>query len=113
MLDDVEEVFVGAATDDRGVGEVAGTDQEERRSPRAASVRAVTRRAQHQIQSLAARSAGRWAGCVEEPGQPSGKDSDRRQDDQECQERPPHEGEDSIGKRQRGRDHLTTSGLNA
>jgi hypothetical protein len=88
VLDEVVEILVGATTDGPAIGEVARSNQEERGPPRAAPVGAVTGRAEAEVQSLGRWRAGGGARRVEEPRQPSGERPDRREDDQECQQRP-------------------------
>src|SRR5207249_8288268 len=97
VLDDVEQVLIGAAADGPTVTQIARADQEERRSPGALPIDAMTGRAEPEVESLDRGRAGRRTGRVEEPGQPTGEDADRREHDQERRERPTHGGEDSTG----------------
>src|SRR5437762_11303684 len=59
VLDEVEEVLVRTCVDRRGVAQLTGPDQEERRAPRACSIRPVTRRAETEIEARSFRCAGR------------------------------------------------------
>src|SRR5438094_4175150 len=101
VLDDVEEVLVGALTEAGAVGEVAGTDQEERGAPGAATVGAVTRGAELVEEAPAPRRAARRARGVEQRCEARRQDADSRDREDERQERPAPGAEDSTHGRGR------------
>src|SRR5207249_3740688 len=78
------------------VGEVPGTDQEERGTPRAAPVGAMAGGAKAQIQALGPGHARRRLWGVEQPRQAAREGADRREHDHERGDRAAHGGEDST-----------------
>src|SRR5207249_529587 len=86
VLDDLEEVLVRARPEAGAVGEVPGTDQEERGAPGAATIRAVARDAEPVEEPLAARGAARRPGRVEQGREARGEDTDRRDRENEDQQ---------------------------
>src|SRR5207249_4667070 len=90
VLDDVDERLVGALIEATGVGEIAGTDQEERGAPGTAPVHAVARDAERVEEPLAARGAAGWPRRVEERREARCEDADRRDREDEDDQRAAH-----------------------
>src|SRR3989442_4065145 len=90
VLDDVAQVLVGALMEARGVGEVPGTDQEEGGAPGAPPVRAVARHAEPVVEALATRGTARRTRRVQQRGEASRENANRRDPEDEGQDGPPH-----------------------
>src|SRR5262245_46505176 len=90
MLDDVEEVLVRMLLYPSAVGEVSGTDQEQRRPPGPPAIDAVTRGAECLEQPLGPRGPGRRLGHVENTREPPGERADGNQNHHQRDHGPAH-----------------------
>src|SRR5437879_6668820 len=88
MLDDVEEIALGAAS--RRAREIARADQEQRRPPRSTSIDPMAGRAVGVVQALGVAGARRGLRIVEKPGQRSGDGPDDHESGEEAEEGPGH-----------------------
>src|SRR5262249_23082271 len=90
VLDEIEQVLIGAPVDRRGGTELTGPDQEEGGAPGALPVGPVAGCAETEVETCGRRRAGWWFGSIQEPRQPAREGSDRGDDHRESQQRSAH-----------------------
>jgi hypothetical protein len=76
VLDEIEEILVRTLADASGVGQVARTDEEQGRSPRAVALCTMALGAQDVVELLGPGSAWRRLRGVQQPGQSPGEGGD-------------------------------------